>query len=115
MALTSDQLRIALLTRIEFGPETRRPISERLASRLPGVKPSQRAAALQAADQVVAAAERLVREFRAGTRAEDTITAALLQLFPWLGADAASSQSLDAVGEDLSARVRAFAYYLVMK
>jgi hypothetical protein len=115
MGLTPDQLRIALLTRIEFGPETRRRISERLAERLPALKPSERVTALDAAHQVVSVAERLVREFRAGQRTEDTITGALVESFPWLGADAAPVQSPAALpAQDLSSRVRTFAYYLVM-
>ena len=116
MGITPDQLRIALLTRIEFGPETRRRISERLAERLPALKPSERVTALDAAHQVVNVAERLVREFRAGERTEETVTAALLESFPWLGADAAPVQSPGALpARDLSSHVRTFAYYLVMK
>jgi len=113
---TPDEFRIAPLTRIEFGPATRRPIGERLAERLPALTPADRAAALDTANQVISAAERLVREFRAGERAEDTIAAALLDSFPWLGADAAAVHSASALpAQDLSLQVRSFAYYLVMK
>jgi len=116
VAPTADEFRIALLTRIEFGPESRRPIGERLAERLPALTPADRAAALDTANQVISAAERLVREFRAGARTEDTITPALLEWFPWLGADAAAVQSPGALpAKDLSSQVRSFAYYLVMK
>lgn len=116
MAHTPEELRIALLTRIEFGPEARQPIGERLTARLPALKPSERDTALDAAHHVVSVAERLVREFRAGTRSEDTIRGALLESFPWLGADAAPVRSPDALpASDLSSRVRSFAYYLVMK
>ncbi len=116
MALTPNELRIAVLARIEFGPETRRPIGERLAERLPALTPSERVAALDTAHQVVRVAERLVREFRAGQRAEETITPALLKSFPWLGAAAAPVHAPAArPAEDLSLRVRTFAYYVVMK
>jgi hypothetical protein len=116
VALTPDEFRIALLTRIEFGPETRRPIPERLAERLPALKQSDRVIALGTAHQVVSVAERLVREFRAGKRTEDTVTTALLESVPWLGADAAPVRSQAALpAKDLSSHVRSFAYYLVVK
>lgn len=115
MAITTNELRVALVARIEFGPQTRRPIDERLRERLPESEQSDRSAALEAAREVVRIAERLVREFRAGERTEETIQPALLKLFPWLDADAAPVQSSFALpGQDLSLKVRSFAYHLVM-
>lgn len=73
-------------------------------------------AALDAAHQVVSVAVSLVREFRAGTRTEHTVIPALLESFPWLGADAAKVHSPAALpAKDLSSQVRTFAYYVVMK
>ena len=112
MALTADELRITLLARMEFGPAARRPLDERLAERLTALTQSQRAAARSAAEDVVGAATRLVREFRAGKLPEDRIEPALLELFPWLSAGA-TPHALPSKG--LTAQVRSFAYYLVMK
>lgn len=115
MAPTPDELRIALLTRIELGPETRRSLADRLAERLTALDPAERQTVLDSAQDVIRAAERLVREFRAGERSEDSIDPALLASFPWLGADAAPVQSPRALPtKDLSPHVRSFAYYLVM-
>lgn len=89
-----------------MGPESRRPVGERLAERAGTSTADERASALEEANRAVAAAEKLAREYQAGSRGQRAAVAELRRLFPWLDEDDAPS--------DLAARLGHFGYYLVI-
>jgi hypothetical protein len=103
---TAELLRAALEERIRMGPETRRPVEERLAARAAGSTDLDRTAALAEAKRAVAAAESLAREYQANRRSQKAAVAELRRLFPWL--DTGDS------GADLAAKLGHFGYYLVI-
>jgi hypothetical protein len=118
MKLSAFELRTALETSIEFVPKSSPSREQRLRERLPKLDPSEIATALVEAQQVVATAEGLVREFRAGQRDEESIEPALRERYPWLAPEAVPPHRwlwiFSRPAEDLSTRVRAYAYYLHM-
>jgi hypothetical protein len=89
-----------------MGPESRRPIEERLQVRAPGSTNLDRVAALAEAKRAVAAAESLAREYQADRRSQKAAVAELRRLFPWL--DTGDG------GADLAAKLGHFGYYLVI-
>jgi hypothetical protein len=102
-----ELLRAALEESIRMGPETRRPVEERLQARAPGATDSDRAAALVEAKRAVAAAETLAREYQAGRQSQKAAVAELRRQFPWLNVS-------EAARGDLAEQLGAFGYYLVI-
>jgi len=90
-----------------MGPETRRPVNERLQERAPGATDGDRMAALVEAKRAVAAAEALAREYQAGRRSQKATVAELRRQFAWLDVS-------DAADGDLAQQLGAFGYYLVI-
>jgi hypothetical protein len=120
MTLTDAVLRAALEERIAFGPETRRPLAERLRARLPGEDSETLALALGEAQRAVTGAEALARECVAGYRTQAEVVAELCHQFPWLTSNAATTGPRRAPAArrdgtpDLADRLGHFGYYLAI-
>src|SRR5512132_226003 len=106
MTVSADALRAALDEYMRVGPESRRPLEERLGARLPELSPADLAAAIAGARTAVSASERLAKECMDGYRSERSVAAALREQFPWLG----ERRLFDA---GLAGRLAHFGFYLM--
>ena len=105
-ALPPHVLRAALEEYIRLGPESRRPVEERLAARLPELSAPAVAAAITVAREAVGASEQLAKECMDRRRTEKSVAVALRERFAWLG----GSRGPDV---DLSRRLANFGFYLM--
>jgi hypothetical protein len=101
-------LRTAVEEHIRMGPQSCRPVAQRLARRARGASAAELASALRRAGRAVAAAEALAREYQDGKRAQADCVAELRRRFPWLD-DAGAGKA-----GDLAVRLADFGYFLVI-
>ena len=105
MDLPPRVLRAALEEYIRLGPETRRPVEERLRARVPELSESASADALAAVRAAVKASEDLAKECLDGRRKEASVAALLRERFAWLGEPPADAE--------LTQRLAKFGFYLM--
>jgi hypothetical protein len=118
MTLPGDVLRAVLEERIAFGPETRRPLTERVRGRVPALDAEMVALALREAQRAVTDAEALARESVEGVRTPAEVVAELRQRFPWLAGDVAPGSGRRTArrdgAPDLADRLGSFGYFLAI-
>jgi hypothetical protein len=98
--LPGEVLRVVLEERIAFGPDTRRPVTERIRGRLPELDAEMLALALGEAQHAITDAEALAQEFVAGVRTQGEVVAELRSRFPWLVGDVAPGSGRRAARRD---------------
>jgi hypothetical protein len=116
--LPGEVLRVALEERIAFGPDTRRPVAERIRGRLPALDPEMLALALGETQHALTDAQALAQEFVAGVRTQAEVVAELRSRFPWLAGDVAPGSGRRVArrdgAPDLADRLGSYGHFLAI-